>query len=376
MVTALPTPPLAMANGNENASLSSSFDADVRVMPHPPNIPRRNTTRRSQQLHIKRADDDQVKAKECLPSVVDVPSEVTDDVLVSRASDDVLKWLDVDALITSDDLKAFGAAAEPIGELLHGTRSLTLPAVELHARDLRALCFAAARGGELVTMNLADTGAGKEPDCLAHLVRHAPHLCTLDVTSTGLTDQGAKVLADGLRDTRALQHLYVGFNELRDDGGAAALVVAALQTSTMRSLDLSSNPLGDEGCAQVAHAVASTDAPMSTFESLHMNHVGAGPRGSMAMASAFAPPAGTHRLHVHGASGEPSVAFEQTLRVNLASLSFAGNQPGAEASEALRRAADTSSPEQCLLEGRHFVRKRLQLSEEVASTEMSEVENA
>lgn len=274
----------------------------------------------------------------------------------------VKEELEQDIIKMLDDVH-FGAAAEPILALVRGAREFTMPPSELRPRDTRAICYAFSSAKSLITANFADTGVGVAPDCLSYLAEHSKTIKTLDLTSVKLTDDGAKMLAEGVGNARSLQHLFVGFNSIGGEG-AAALVTAALRTSTVRSLDLSHNPLGDGGTHDVATALMCTDAPMSTFEALHMDCVGAGPSGARAMAAAFARPVGVHPLHLHpGASPRNA---QDAPRVDLAFLSFVGNDPG-DAVEAFERAvslAESIPHDEAALGDRHVVRKRVVLQDD------------
>ena len=95
-----------------------------------------------------------------------------------------------------------------------------------------------------------------------------------------------------------------------------------------------------------------------------MDYVGAGPSGARAMAAAFAKPVGVHPLHLHpGASPRNA---QDAPRVDLAFLSFVGNDPG-DAVEAFERAvslAESIPHDEAALGDRHVVRKRVVLEDD------------
>ena len=95
-----------------------------------------------------------------------------------------------------------------------------------------------------------------------------------------------------------------------------------------------------------------------------MDYVGAGPSGARAMAAAFAKPVGVHPLHLHpGASPRNA---QDAPRVDLAFLSFVGNDPG-DAVEAFERAvslAESIPHDEAALGDRHVVRKRVVLQDD------------
>lgn len=120
---------------------------------------------------------------------------------------------------------------------------------------------------------------------IAELLRSQPGLRVLDLTNTGLTDAGAVVIAEALREQAegeaGLECLLIGSNGvgLR---GAEALADLLAVTSHLRELTLSVSRLADAGAKALARGLAQN----RSLEALDLGSCAIGPAGLMALLEA------------------------------------------------------------------------------------------
>jgi len=63
----------------------------------------------------------------------------------------------------------------------------------------------------------------------------------------GISDEGAKALALGLRQNTSLRFLYLGYNNISDEGVQAFAETLEQRNMHLKTLDLRNNPIEDTG---------------------------------------------------------------------------------------------------------------------------------
>lgn len=122
---------------------------------------------------------------------------------------------------------------------------------------------------------------------IAELLRRQPSLRVLDLTNTALTDAGAVVITEALREQagreRGLERLMIGSNGvgLR---GAEALADLLVVTPHLRELVLSVSRLGDAGAEALARGLTQN----RSLEALDLGSCAIGPAGLAALLDACA----------------------------------------------------------------------------------------
>jgi Ran GTPase-activating protein (RanGAP) involved in mRNA processing and transport len=98
-----------------------------------------------------------------------------------------------------------------------------------------------------------------------------PSLTELNLYYNSIGDDGAKAIAEALKDNTVLTTLYLGYNSIGDDGAKA--IAEALKVNTvLTSLDLRSNLIGDDGAKAIAEALK--DNYVLTTLDLDNNRIG------------------------------------------------------------------------------------------------------
>lgn len=137
---------------------------------------------------------------------------------------------------------------------------------------------AVARALWLKRNPLGDEGAL----AVARLLRRSTSLRTIDLVDVALGRAGLEAIVRALvEENRTVTRLYLGCNRL--DAFVAPLLADLVRGAPgLRSLLLSSNLLGDDGCEQLAAALAVN----TTLRTLGLASNGIGPRGAAALAAA------------------------------------------------------------------------------------------
>ncbi|KAF9435055.1 hypothetical protein BGZ76_006980 [Entomortierella beljakovae] len=92
---------------------------------------------------------------------------------------------------------------------------------------------------------------------LAVLVRQTKNLCTLDLETTELGDEGTRRFIDGIcGHTTSLRHLYLNANGIGQSACASFAKYLADPHCALESLFLSTNPIGDAGMQLLAPGLA------------------------------------------------------------------------------------------------------------------------
>lgn len=151
---------------------------------------------------------------------------------------------------------------------------------------------------------------------LAELLRYKPSLSILDIGGNQLTGPSAKILATAMVSHQALRQVYLGQNDIGDEGaialaevlgsgnskigymdvsynnigrnvgqsGAKALAVALAVNSSLKVLNLTGNAVGDEGAMVLAQTLGASDTPL---EELYLGDNAIGVEGVMEILAAL-----------------------------------------------------------------------------------------
>lgn len=207
--------------------------------------------------------------------------------------------------------------------------------------------FSAVLGGlpRLASLTLKDAGAGPRfAATLAEALPRARALHSLNLSVNGLATRGATVLADALR-AGSCSLTEINFRENQITGaGAVALAAALRHNSSVRTLDLSANPLGFEGAAALSGALVHN----CTLERLNLGSCSLGDDGCAALAQGLAtfPSLTSLSVYSNGLTDRGAVELASAAGANsnaLSALELRGN-PGITAVgfEALAEAAEAN----------------------------------
>lgn len=89
---------------------------------------------------------------------------------------------------------------------------------------------------------------------LAEAMKETRTVRKLELASNMLGDGGVKVLADAIKETKTVTSVYLVQNLVGDEG-ARALAEAIKESGTVTSLNLTLNFVGDEGVKSLAEAI-------------------------------------------------------------------------------------------------------------------------
>eukprot|EP00571_Detonula_confervacea_P009813 CAMPEP_0172300584 /NCGR_PEP_ID=MMETSP1058-20130122/2642_1 /TAXON_ID=83371 /ORGANISM="Detonula confervacea, Strain CCMP 353" /LENGTH=268 /DNA_ID=CAMNT_0013010407 /DNA_START=442 /DNA_END=1245 /DNA_ORIENTATION=- len=126
--------------------------------------------------------------------------------------------------------------------------------------------------------NIDDEGARE----LADALKENNILVYLDLESNKIGDEGARSLADALTGNKTLTYLYLRSNDIGDDG-ARAMADALKGNNTLIELQLGHNNIGGEGARALAIALEDN----TTLISLDLEYNGICDEGASTMADAL-----------------------------------------------------------------------------------------
>lgn len=106
---------------------------------------------------------------------------------------------------------------------------------------------------------------------LASGLAHLSHLVELDMSHCGLTAPGCDLLSESLRKSTTLATLILDFNTV-GDMGVASVCHHVLPLPSLRHVSIKTNGVGPEGGATVARALATRKSFLQL--ELQGNHVG------------------------------------------------------------------------------------------------------
>jgi Leucine-rich repeat (LRR) protein len=159
----------------------------------------------------------------------------------------------------------------------------------------------------LETLNLG--GTDLPLDHLKNLLSQLQNVESLLLGGNALGPEGAKMVAEMIKNKPSLKHLDIRFNEIRDEGmidiacaishtsikylyvegneitngGCEALAKALLENTTIEELYLGANSIGPEGAASFAQVITSN----KTLRKLYVDGNQLGPQGAIVLAEAL-----------------------------------------------------------------------------------------
>ena len=155
-------------------------------------------------------------------------------------------------------------------------------------RDSGAKCLAAAVISNLTVRGVDVSCNELTAACCAELSRciESSSITSLDISTNRLLDIGVQALANGIARSRTLDSLSISRNGIGKVGASAvAGAIVASQTHSLRSLTMGYNPLGDDGAAALADALAH---PGCSLQALNLFSAEIGDAGAKAIAIAVA----------------------------------------------------------------------------------------
>lgn len=123
-------------------------------------------------------------------------------------------------------------------------------------------------GLQLVHANMTERGAR----ALATAIQQYP-LKKLDVAFNRLGPRGAFALASALRDC-GLEALMISRNTIRAEGAVHIAEVLAEGLTVLKTLDVTKNRIGDEGCIALANALPNTRLESLKMDTNQITHAG------------------------------------------------------------------------------------------------------
>ena len=155
-------------------------------------------------------------------------------------------------------------------------------------RDSGAKCLAAAVISNRTVRGVDVSCNELTAACCAELSRciESSSITSLDISTNRLLDIGVQALANGIARSRTLDSLSISRNGIGKVGASAvAGAIVASQTHSLRSLTMGYNPLGDDGAAALGEALTH---PGCRLQALNLFSAEIGDTGAKALAIAVA----------------------------------------------------------------------------------------
>jgi hypothetical protein len=186
--------------------------------------------------------------------------------------------------------------------------------------------FRLLSGESSVTVNRINACLGKILGC--------PKLVKLDLSVNNIGDDGAKQIADALKDNRSLKHLCLLDNKIGDDG-AKAIADALKDNHSLKTLDLNGNEIDDDGAKSIADALKVNHS----LETLDLNGNKIGVEGAKQIADALKDNHSLKTLLLYGnkIGDDGAKAIANALKVNhsLERLHLINNKIGDDGAKAI-----------------------------------------
>jgi hypothetical protein len=150
-------------------------------------------------------------------------------------------------------------------------RRLNLEQNKIGDKGIDQLCRAVRAVPSLTILKLGKNNFGLQGlRSIALLLRNSPTCClkSLDLRSNNVGNEGATILADALSENRTLLYLYLNCNHL-DNRGVARLAAALKHNQHLRTLDLQRNQFDDIGANAFVKTLANDN---DSFVKLKIRH--------------------------------------------------------------------------------------------------------
>ncbi|XP_044169044.1 nucleotide-binding oligomerization domain-containing protein 2-like, partial [Acropora millepora] len=172
---------------------------------------------------------------------------------------------------------------------------------------------------------------------LAQALRVNTSLSSLHLHANSIGDEGANSLAQALRVNTSLSSLELRYNSIGDEG-ANSLAQALRVNTSLSSLDLHGNSIGGEGANSLAQALR-VNTSLSSFD-LGNNPIGHQGANSLAQALRVNTSLSSLDLSCNSIGDEGANSLAQALRVNtsLSSLDLGYNSIGHQGANSLAQA--------------------------------------
>lgn len=160
---------------------------------------------------------------------------------------------------------------------------------------------------------------------LSQMLKVTSAVVSLDISGCQLTDELISSLAPALAACSSLRSLYLAYNNIGYEGARELLCKLASAPSNVRHLDLSLNPLGDDGPKAFANCLYSEADDRWPLESLFLNDIGGmSNEGCKQLAESAANVQRLRYLHAHsngiglkGATRLVQLLRESSVNVNV-----------------------------------------------------------
>ncbi|XP_068756016.1 NLR family CARD domain-containing protein 3-like, partial [Montipora capricornis] len=162
-------------------------------------------------------------------------------------------------------------------------------------------------------------------------------LTTLDLSYNSIGDEGATSLSQALAVNTSLTTLDLSRNSIGDEGATSLSQALAVNTS-LTTLDLSCNSIGAEGATSLSQALAVN----TSLTTLHLSHNSIGDAGATSLSQALAVNTSLTILALSGNSigdeGAPSLSQALAVNTSLTTLHLSGNSIGDKGATSLSQA--------------------------------------
>ena len=133
----------------------------------------------------------------------------------------------------------------------------------------------------------------------------------LDLSGTNIGKEDCDQLARLLSSSQCLETLYIGFNSLSSDSIIELVHALSHPNCSLKTLNLSGNPIGDEGAAALAQSITKN----KTITWLWLSRCGITATGGAELASSVTVNSTIERLHIGGNSlGEAVPTYAELVR--------------------------------------------------------------
>ena len=213
--------------------------------------------------------------------------------------------------------------------------------------------------------------------CLA--LRVNTSLTSLDLSQNSIGDEGASYLFEALRVNTSLTSLNLGCNYIGDEG-ASSLSEALRVNTSLASLNLGYNSIGDEGASSLSEALRGN----TSLTSLELSQNSIGGEGASSLSEALRVNTSLTSLNLgyNSIGDEGASSLSEALRVNtsLTSLELSQNSIGDEGASSLSEALRVNTSLTSLNlgynsigdEGASFLSEALRVNTSLTSLELSQ----